>query len=321
MAEVGDRGEDPDRGQGVGGEIEERGRRAAEAREPGGIGRDGISATGRAHRRGGRRHGDAREQVARVGDRRAGQEPAEVRLHERHHVADGHRDRREDGGELPEKVGVGRGGGGCRAVAERAGDREAHEPQEHDDARHLRQGREHRGVAGARAFVHIRRVKMHRHRSEAEGCSGHCHADGHRQESHGHSVATSPQPGRDRVEPRRAADAVEAHEPVEKECRGHEREEEILEARLLPVGVGPLEGQEHVCGNRHEFEACEEQDQVVAHAHEREPGEQEQKRARLLAGAAAPHRRSAADGGRKDVARLHKRQDQAQAEHDEPHVR
>ena len=53
------------------------------------------------------------------------------------------------------------------------------------------------------------------------------------------------------------------------------------------MGVGPLEAEQDVGGDRDEFEAGEEKHEVVGHAHERQAGEQQEERARLLAGAAA----------------------------------
>ena len=272
MAEVGQGAEQPDRRQDVGGEIEERGGHAAQPQRPAGLG-GGQIAERPAGLGGGRRsgHRHAHQQVARMGDRRAGEQPAEVRLPQRHDVADGHRDRRQHRRQPPEEVEV---GGGGRADSRAGGlgcHAEGHEPGEHDDAGQFGERREHRGVAGAGPLVDIRGVEVHRHGRQPEGGAHDRHSQGHRQQHRGHprdrSVGRLHDAG-DASEARRAGDPIERGGPVEEHGRGDQRQEEILDRRLPPAVVGPLEAQQHVGRDRDEFEAGEQEHEVVGHAHE-----------------------------------------------------
>ena len=152
---------------------------------------------------------------------------------------------------------------------------------------------------------------MHWHRSEPERDSADQHPDGHREERLGgcHDPAvTGAEPAADVGEARRSTDSVEAGQAIEEEGRGDQREEEILQARFLPLGIGPLQRQEDVGRDRHQLQAGEEKDEIIGGGYQRHSGEEEEKRPRLFAGAVAARRLPGGDSAAELIPRLHQRQ-------------
>ena len=152
---------------------------------------------------------------------------------------------------------------------------------------------------------------MHRHGGKPEGDSADHHADGYREErlGRGHDPAvTGTEPAADLGEARRSADPVEAGQAVEKEGRCDQREEEVLQARFLPLSIGPLQRQEDVGRDRHQLQAGEEEDQIVGRGDQRQAGEEEEERPCLFAGAIATRRVSGSDRAAELIPRLHERQ-------------
>ena len=144
---------------------------------------------------------------------------------------------------------------------------------------------------------------MHRHGGQAEGGAHDTQADRQRQQRLRRAARRLGfETGGDRAQIGRAADSIEADEGVEEDRRSDERQEEILQARLLTAGVGPLESQEDVGGDRDQFQAGEQEHEVASHAHERQARQQEQKRAGLFAGAATMQPRPAAHRRGEEVA-------------------
>ncbi len=99
--------------------------------------------------------GEADQQVAGVRDARVGEQPLQVVLDHRHHVADDDRQRREH----PEQIGEARRDGteGLRQ-----------QPQQRHERRHLHGDRHVRGDRGRRAFVDVGRPLVERHRRHLE---------------------------------------------------------------------------------------------------------------------------------------------------------
>ena len=152
---------------------------------------------------------------------------------------------------------------------------------------------------------------MHRYRGEPERDSADHHSDGHREERLGgrHDPAvTGTEPAADLGEARRSTDPVEAGQAVEEEGRGDQREEEVLQARFLPLGIGPLQRQEDVGRDRHQLQAGEEEDEIIGGGDQRHSGEEEEERPRLFAGAAGARRLPGGDRTAELIPRLHERQ-------------
>ena len=86
------------------------------------------------------------------------------------------------------------------------------------------------------------------------------------------------------------------------------------------MGVGAFERQQDVGGNRHQFQADEQEHQVISHSRQREAGQQDQERARLLAGAAdvvatVAEAAATCDGTAEQVTRLHEGEDRSDRQH------
>ena len=157
---------------------------------------------------------------------------------------------------------------------------------------------------------------MHRHGGQAEGGAHDTQADRQRQQRLRRAARRLGfETGGDRAQIGRATDSIEADEGVEEDRRSDERQEEILQARLLTAGVGPLEAEQDVGGDRDKLEAREQQHEIPRHADERKAGEHHEKRAGLLAGAATVQPRATARGGGEDVARLHQREQGSDGQH------
>ena len=110
---------------------------------------------------------------------------------------------------------------------------------------------------------------MHGHGGQTKGSADDRQSRGQRQEGlDGAAGGFGADSGSDRLQVGRTAHAVEADQGIEEHGRGHQRQEEVLEARLLAAGIGPLQSQEDVGGNRHQFEPGEQQHQITRHAHQ-----------------------------------------------------
>ena len=86
------------------------------------------------------------------------------------------------------------------------------------------------------------------------------------------------------------------------------------------MGIGALERQQDVGRNRHQFETDEQEHEIVGNRRQGEAGQQDQKRARLLAGAAgveatAAEAATTGDGAAEQVARLHEGEDRPECQH------
>ena len=89
--------------------------------------------------------------------------------------------------------------------------------------------------------------------------------------------------------------------------------------------VGAFERQQNVGGDRHQFETDEQEHQVVGHRRQGEAGQQDQERARLLAGAAgveatAAEAATTGNGAAEQVARLHEGEDHPECQHHPPDI-
>ena len=92
------------------------------------------------------------------------------------------------------------------------------------------------GVRGTRALVDVGCVELHGHGRQPKRRARHGHADGHRQQHGGHSdqrLGRGTQAGTDDRQAGGAADAVEAHGRIQEQSRGHQGQEEILEAQRI----------------------------------------------------------------------------------------
>ena len=152
---------------------------------------------------------------------------------------------------------------------------------------------------------------MHRHRGEPERDSADHHPDGHREERLGsrHDPAvTRTEPAADLGEARRSTDPVEAGQAVEEEGRGDQRKKEILQARFLPLGIGPLQRQEDVGRDRYQLQAGKEENEIIGGGDQRHSGEEEEERPRLFAGAVGARLLPGGDRAAELIPRLHERQ-------------
>ena len=212
-----------------------------------------------------RSHGHKRQQhVANVRNRGVGEQPFRVRLRERREVGAGHGGDRDDHNHRSVN----------RAQRPQSQQQNA---QQQRPSRRFHRHRHEAGNAGGRAFVSVRRPLMKWNGGDLEQQSDH----GRQQRDHHHRIVRILR--RDRARNDRqvgaAGKSVEQREAVGKDARRKCPEQQILQGRFVRAPVAAQETNQHVSGNRHQFEPDEEQHDVDSrrHAHHAHHGKQQQR--------------------------------------------
>src|SRR5262249_9361591 len=220
------------------------------------------------------------------------QQPLDVVLQQRQHVAQRHR----DGGQDPQQhrhllaEQLARPGVALqdeyRVLAAELLDAQLDEPQhahqgrEAGDLRHERQQRRH---AGRSALVNVGGVEVERHRGDAETQPG-----DHHDERHQRQAAERLFVGGEGVGHRRqvggAGHAVEVAEAEQQERRREDAEQKVLHRRLLRRRVGARQVQHDVGRDADEFQREEQWDEVVGGGGESDAGGNEQDAGVVLGG-------------------------------------